>query len=98
MIKDITFAFMRKKTKYSSIELLPASAMTVNQFAKKFKFSSPSYVHMKYMRYFFGYKTNKGVKSHTQYPGFDIVDFKGNCYVIVKDEGAIKKIMRSKQD
>lgn len=94
MQKDIIFVFMRKKTKYNPIDQLPADAMTVNQFSKKYKFSSPSYVHMKYMRYFFGYKTNKGTKSRTDYPGFDLVDFKGNCYVIVKDEGAIKKSMR----
>lgn len=82
---------MRRKTKYPSIEALDSDAMTVSQFARKYKFYNPAYVHLKYDRYKFGYKTTTGKKSNAPYPGYDIYDFKGNCYVIVKDESVVKK-------
>ena len=91
MLKDIIFVLMRNKTRYPKIEALPSEALTVSQFARKYKFSNPTYVHTKYVRYIFGYKTSSGQKSTAPYPGYDIYDFKGNCYVLVKDEDLIKK-------
>lgn len=85
---------MRKKTKYTAVETLPAEAITVSQFARKYKFSSPSYVHLKFTRYKFGYKSGIGTDLKAEYPGYDLVDFRGNCYVIVKDEEKIKNSMR----
>lgn len=87
MLKGIIFAYMRtNKTQYDSIKELPSNALPVSQFAKKFNFTSPSYVHVKYNRHFFGYrnKTKKGFGQllYAQHPGYDIVDFKGTCYVI----------------
>lgn len=73
---------MRKKTKYDSVTELHSDAMTVSQYARKYKFSSASYVHVKYDRYKFGYQTKAGSKLFTEHPGYDIVDFRGNCYVI----------------
>lgn len=71
-----------KGTKYDSIDQLPADALPVSKYARKFKYSSPAYVHVKYDRYKFGYYSKDGELMHTSYPDYDIVDFQGTCYVI----------------
>jgi hypothetical protein len=75
-----------KGTKYDSIEQLPAEALPVSAFVKKyskrFNVSSSAYAHIKYDRFRFGYETSKGEKKHTAHPGYDIIDFKGTCYII----------------
>lgn len=69
-------------TKYESTEVLPANALPVSKYARKFKVSSPAYVHVKYDRHKFGYENKAGQILYTEHPGYDIVDFQGTCYVI----------------
>ena len=75
-----------KGTKYNSCEVLPADAIPVSTFyrkyGKKFNVSSPAYTYVKYNRYKFGYTSNAGSKLKAEYPGYDIIDFYGTCYVI----------------
>jgi hypothetical protein len=87
MINDYTFTIMRiKGTKYESHTALPPDALPVSTFyrkyGKKFNVSSPAYTYVKYDRHKFGYTTNAGTKLNTEYPGYDIIDFYGTCYVI----------------
>lgn len=83
MMKDIIFTRMRYNgTKYDSIDILPAGALPVSKYARKYKVSSPAYVHVKYDRYKFGYYNKAGELLHTDHPGYDIVDFQGSCYVV----------------
>jgi hypothetical protein len=73
-------------TKYESREVLPADAIPVSVFfrryGKKFGVSSPAYAYVKYDRHIFGYTTNAGTRLKTAHPGYDIIDFFGTCYVI----------------
>lgn len=81
-------------TKYDKVAALPAGAMPVSVYATTHGFSSPAYVHVKYDRHKFGYKTPKGEFKHTPYPGYDIIDFFGTCYVSNKqpDKKSSKKV------
>jgi hypothetical protein len=75
-----------KGTKYESIEQLPAEALPVSAFVRKhgrrYNISSPAYCHVKYDRYYVGYRNKAGELLHTDHPDYDIVDFHGTCYVI----------------
>lgn len=83
MIKDITFVTMRSAgTKYDTIKQLPGDALPVSKYAYIYGISSSAYVHVKYDRHKFGYKSKSGDTLHTPHPQYDIVDFHGTCYVI----------------
>lgn len=75
-----------KGTKYESRDTLPADALPVSTFyrryGKKFNVSSPAYAYVKYDRHEFGYISNAGSKLKAAHPGYDIIDFYGTCYVI----------------
>jgi len=77
--------------KYDSIKSLPDNALPVSLFAKQFDFKSASYVHVKYDRYKFGYKNKRGETLFASYPGYDIINFKGNCYVINYSKKKVQK-------
>lgn len=86
-MKGNIFVFMRTKgTKYTSIEQLPANALPISTFTRKYgkryNIASSAYAHIKYDRHCFGYRNKAGDLLHTAHPGFDIVDFNGTCYVI----------------
>lgn len=70
-----------KKTKYDSVHELPAHALPVSEYAKKFDIPSPAYVYTKYNRHKFGIKIGRKVV-YRDHPGYDIVDFHGTAYVI----------------
>lgn len=72
-------------TKYEPIEQLPANALPVSAYARKFNVKSPAYVYIQYDRHKFGVQRGKGKKKYISYasrPGYDLVDFHGTCYVI----------------
>lgn len=75
-----------KGTKYESIEHLQEGAIPVSLFVskygKRFNVRSSAYAHVKYDRHYIGYRNKAGELLHTEYPGYDIVDFHGICYVI----------------
>jgi hypothetical protein len=86
-INDCIFDNMRiSGTKYETMDALPPDAIPVSAFyrkyGKKFGVSSPAYTYVKYDRHKFGYTTNAGTRLKTEYPGYDIIDFYGTCYVI----------------
>jgi hypothetical protein len=68
-------------TKYDKVAVLDAGAMPVREYARRNNISSPAYVHVKYDRYKFGYKTAAGKDLHGPYPGYDIIEYFGACYV-----------------
>jgi hypothetical protein len=87
MIKDDIFVAMRiNGTKYEPIEQLPSMALPVSVFVSKYgrryNVRSSAYAHVKYDRHYIGYKNKSGELLHTEHPGYDIVDFHGQCYVI----------------
>ena len=72
-------------TKYEKIDRLPANALPVSVYARQFEIKSPAYVYIKYDRYKFGTTKGKGknkTTTHSDHPGYDLVDFHGTCYVI----------------
>lgn len=73
-------------TKYEQHEALPPEAIPVSAFqrkyGRKYNIASTAYVHVKYDRHKFGYRNKAGELLHTDYPGYDIIDFHGTCYVI----------------
>jgi len=73
---------MARKNKYPTVDSVPDNALPVTDFAQKFKIKNPSYVHTMYDRHLFGAPLKHGGKSFREHPGFDIISFKGNCYVI----------------
>lgn len=86
-INDHIFVRMRVSgTKYESRNILPPEAIPISTFyrkyGKRFGVSSPAYTYVKYDRHKFGYTTNAGTQSKTDYPGYDIIDFYGTCYVV----------------
>lgn len=75
---------MRSKgTKYDSVDQLPGNALPISTYARKYKVSSPAYVHVKYDRFKFGYPSKKdNTTLYGEDPGYEIVEFAGTCYVI----------------
>lgn len=71
--------------KYDTIDKLPANAIPVSMFAQENNFRSPAHVHTKYDRFRYGYKTKKGTLVYGSDPGYNIVSWLGNCFIIVKD-------------
>mgnify|MGYP000928178207 CR=1 FL=1 len=75
---------MRKNgTKYDKMEVLPAKAISVSEYAREIAQTSPAYVHVKFDRYKFGALDKKtGKVKHSPRPNYEIVDFKGIAFVI----------------
>lgn len=83
---------MRKEgTKYPVIKSYVKGMMPVSQFATQ-EGIAVGQVYMKYDRHVIGYKNKKGILTGNKadYPGYDIKQFNGMNYVIVKTAKAAK--------
>lgn len=70
----------RIQHKYEKVAQLHPAAIPVSEYADLNK-TNRSYIHIKYQRYKKGFVKN-GTKYFGADPGYTIINYHGNCYVI----------------
>lgn len=72
----------KERRPYDKVTKLPAKALRVYEYSQVEPKTSPSYIHIKYNRYKFGYVNPKGVLTYGEKPDYKLVDFQGIVFVI----------------
>lgn len=66
---------------YEKVEHLQPTAIPVSEYAERNN-TNRSYIHVKYDRFRKGFIKDNGIRYYGADPGYKIVTYHGNCYVI----------------